>query len=347
MSVDRPGPAVTDPPLGPRPGVGVIMPILNEERHLEEAVTAVLAQDLDGVAGSLDVVLAVGPSSDRTEQLAQDLAAREPRVHVVPNPGGRTPDALNAAIAALPDRVEVVVRVDGHGILSAGYVATACRVLQETGAANVGGIMDAQGVSAFERAVAAAMTSRLGVGASRFHTGGAAGPVDTVYLGVFRRSWLERIGGFDTRFTRTQDWELNHRIRAAGGTVWFSPDLRVVYRPRATVGALSRQYLEYGRWRRVVARRHPGTLNLRYLAAPAALVGSVVGLVGGVFWWPLFVLPAGYATAVLVGGLTLSADLRPTERLLVPVVLPTMHLSWAWGFLTSRIRIEPKGESPA
>ena len=66
-----------------------------------------------------------------------------------------------------------------------------------------------------------------------------------------------------------EDWELNYRIRAAGGLVWFTPDLKVTYRPRATLGALAKQQFRYGRWRRVVARRYPETVNLRYLAPPA------------------------------------------------------------------------------
>ncbi|HET7660961.1 MAG TPA: glycosyltransferase, partial [Oryzihumus sp.] len=214
MPVPEPtsAPELTPAPATSLPAVSVVMPILNEERHLEEAVAAVLGQDY---AGPVEVVLALGPSRDRTDEIAAALAAADPRVHTVPNPSGRTPEALNAALGA--SRSDIVVRVDGHGVLDRDYVRTAVGLLEETGAANVGGLMDAEGVTTFERAVAAAMTSRLGVGASRFHTGGEAGPADTVYLGVFRREWLDRMGGYDPRFVRAQDWELNHRIREAGG----------------------------------------------------------------------------------------------------------------------------------
>lgn len=321
-------------PTATQPSVSVVVPVLNEERHLADAVAMILAQDYPG---PLDVVLALGPSTDATDAVAAALTS-EPRVRTVANPSGRTPDGLNAAIGASDG--EIVVRVDGHAELTVDYVRCAVAELARVGADNVGGIMDAQGTTPFERAVAWAMRSPLGVGSARFHTGGEAGAVDTVYLGVFRREALTRVGGFDSRFTRTQDWELNHRIRATGGTIWFSPRLRVVYRPRASVRALARQYLEYGRWRRVVTRLHPDTVSVRYLAAPAALVGCVVGLVGGLVWWPLFVLPVGYAAVVVIGGLALSGELSPAERLLVPVVLPTMHLAWGWGFLTSRIRID-------
>jgi succinoglycan biosynthesis protein ExoA len=313
------------------------MPILNEERHLEEAVTAAFDQRYDG---PLEVVLALGPSKDRTDEIARSLADRDARVHLVDNPSGRTADALNAAIKAAAG--DVVVRVDGHGLLDPDYVRTAVATLEATGAANVGGIMAAEGTTPFERAVAAAMTSRLGVGAARFHTGGQAGPADTVYLGVFRRSWLERVGGYDPHFVRAQDWEMNHRIRQADGLVWFTPELRVRYRPRATLGALSRQYFEYGRWRRVVSRTHRGTVNLRYLAPPAAVVGVGAGAVVGAVLTPWgWLLPAGYAALVAGGAAVVGSELTPGERARLAAVLATMHMSWGIGFLTSPASLVP------
>ncbi len=222
--------------MDPTPPVSVIMPLLNEERHLEEAVGAVVAQRYPG---EIQIVLAVGPSHDDTLGVAERLAERDPRITVVQNPSGRTPEALNLAVASAAH--DIIVRVDGHGFLSDGYIERAVRVLEETGAANVGGVMLAEGVTDLERAVAVAMTSPLGVGGARFHTGGHPGPADTVYLGVFRREWLDAAGGYDPRFTRAQDWELNYRIRQAGGVVWFDPALTVKYRPRPTLRALSRQ----------------------------------------------------------------------------------------------------------
>src|SRR5690606_35295431 len=212
------------------PAVSVIMPILNEERYLADAVARVLEQDYPG---ELELVLALGPSSDRTDEIARQIAAGDSRVRLVDNPAGRTPNALNVAIKA--SRHGIVVRVDGHGLLSDGYIRRAVGVLEETGAANVGGIMHADGETDFEHAVARAMTSPFGIGGAAFHVGGDEGPADTVYLGTFRREVLDRLGGYDEHFVRAQDWELNYRIRKAGETVWFTPDLRVTYRPRSNL----------------------------------------------------------------------------------------------------------------
>ncbi|MEU8569641.1 glycosyltransferase family 2 protein [Streptomyces pathocidini] len=318
------------------PAVSVIMPVLNEERHLRNSVRHILEQEY---AGELEVVIALGPSTDRTDEIAAELVRETAssswgRVHTVPNPTGRTPAGLNAAIKA--SRHPVVVRVDGHGMLSPDYIATAVRLLEETGAQNVGGIMHAEGENDWEHAVAAAMTSKIGVGNAAFHTGGTAGPAETVYLGVFRREALEQQGGYNEEFIRAQDWELNFRIREAGGLIWFSPELKVSYRPRPSVRALAKQYKDYGRWRHVVARYHQGSINLRYLAPPTALAAIAAGAVVGVALTPWgFAVPAGYAAAIAAGSVPAGKGLAPGARVRIPVALATMHMSWGWGFLTS------------
>jgi GT2 family glycosyltransferase len=184
------------------------------------------------------------------------------------------------------------------------------------------------------------MRSPFGVGASRFHTGGEAGAVDTVYLGAFRREALLAIGGFDERFTRAQDWELNFRLRENGGLVYFDPRLQVTYRPRSTVKALAKQYFEYGRWRRVVSRRHPGTINYRYLAPPIALAGFLASLISGALLSPYLFIPAGiYALFVLGASVKIAQSF--IEFFLLLTVLPTMHFAWGTGFITSPKSLVP------
>lgn len=318
------------------PSVSVVMPVVNEERHLPASVARVLDQDYPGHIG---VVLAVGPSRDRTREVAEKIAEGDPRVHVVDNPSGRTPSGLNLAIAAVES--DIVVRVDGHAMVPRDYIRTGVATLMRTGADNVGGIMAAHGETDTERAVALAMRSRFGVGDASFHVGGAEGPALTVYLGCFRRSAIERVGGYDESMVRAQDWELNLRIRETGGVVWFTPGMSVTYRPRSSLRALARQYHDYGRWRREVIRRHPDTVSLRYLAAPATVIavggGLVLAITGGVLGLPwliaLGLVPAvAYAVGNLVASVaTGSRDWRAALRL--PGVFATMHGAWGIGFL--------------
>lgn len=316
-------------------GVSVILPLLDEESYLTNAVKAILSQDF---LGPLEVILAIGPSKDRTQVIAEELRAHDSRVVLIENPTGRTAAGLNMAIKN--SRYPIIVRVDGHAEIPNNYISLAVDILKETGAVNVGGVMAAVGVTEFERAVARAMRSPLGVGASRFHTGGAAGPVDTVYLGVFLRSALVEVGGFDERFTRAQDWELNYRLRATGGLVYFDPRLHVTYRPRPSLRALSKQYFEYGRWRHVVMRRHLGTVNLRYLAPPFALIASVLSILLGSLISPLWFIPVAFYLLLLISA-SIAIGRSIGECLRLPWILLTMHMSWGAGFVTSPRSLVP------
>lgn len=319
------------------PGVSVIMPVLNEERHLAEAVRGVLDQHYPG---PLELIMAIGPSRDRTHEIAERLCAEDDRLVIVENPAGRTPSALNRAIAA--SHHDVVVRVDGHGELTPGYITGAVELLERTGAVNVGGVMDARGVTAFEQAVAYAYTSRLGIGGAKFHLEESAeGEAETVFLGVFRKQALLAAGGFDESMHRAQDWELNYRLRRAGGLIWFSPRLKVTYRPRSSFRALISQFYATGRWRREVVRRHSDTLSRRYLAPPVATAGiaggtaaALLGEATGRRWLRIgWLAPLGYAALVTAGAVFADRDLPPAARARLPFVLASMHLAWGAGFI--------------
>ena len=319
----------------PKREISVILPVRNEAAYLELSVSSILAQDFQG---QLEVILAIGPSHDSTMEIAREIAHLDKRVVIVENPSGRTAAGLNLAIAR--SQFSIIVRIDGHSEIPHNYLTLAFEILQESGAVNVGGIMAAVGNNLFERSVARAMRSPLGVGASRFHTGGSAGPVDTVYLGAFRKEALIAIGGFDERFTRAQDWELNFRLRSNGGLIHFDPRLVVTYRPRSTVKALARQYFEYGRWRRVVSRRHEGTINYRYLAPPFTVVVNALSLILGILVSTIFLLPVLiYALFILLASLVIGKSVG--EILSLPLILLTMHLSWGTGFLTSPKSLAP------
>lgn len=310
------------------PSVSVVMPVRNEADNIESAIQAVLAQ---GYPGELDVWVAVAPSDDATADLVDSLAAADPRVHGVPNPAGVTPAGLNAAIAASSG--QVIVRVDGHSELSAGYLRTAVEVMHTTGAVNVGGVQFAVGQTAVERAIAAVMMSRMGSGGAAYRSGVSSGPTDTVYLGVFDRAAGDAVGWFDERLIRNQDYELNIRLRAAGGVVWFDPRLVVTYRPRPSVRAFARQYYEYGCWKAEVLRLHRSSLRVRQIVPPLVSAVVVVAAAAAFVVPAALVIPVGYLAALAV---MTPASLR--ERLAVMTLAPVMHLSWSAGLLRGVVR---------
>lgn len=309
------------------PTVSVVIPIRNEAAHLETAVASVLAQEYPR---QFDVCLAVAPSHDATLSIAKTIADRDPRVTVVANPRGPTPAGLNAAIAA--SRGDVVVRVDGHSNLSDGYIKRAVETMVRTGAVNVGGMQVPEPRTPFEEAVASATTSWLGTGGATYRLGGDESPVDTVYLGVFDRSAGEVVGWFDETLIRNQDYELNIRLRKAGGEVRFDPALSVGYRPRSSWPALARQYFEYGYWKAEVLRRHPESLRFRQLVP--TLFGPALAVLAMIAYRSRLARTLLSAYAMLA---FLTAPGKPAERARIGVATATMHVAWSAGLWRSLV----------
>lgn len=316
------------------PSVSVIIPARYAEATIASTLDSVLAQDY---GGPVEVIVAVSGDSPATGAVIRE---RYPSVQVVDNPERTTPNALNAALRAASGAV--VARCDTHNYLPPDYLTVAVATLRRTGAAGVGGRQRPLGNAVFERTVGLAITTHLGAGDASYRMWDREGAADSIYLGVYRRSALDAVGGFEPAMTRGQDAEINWRLRQQGATVWYNPALTVFYRPRSSLRALSRQYFDYGRWKLAVLKRHPGELRLRHLACPALVVGLAasallagVGALGGS--GPALalaaVLPLLYLLTLVLGSAIIGIRRRDAAAaLLLPAALATMHLSWGIGF---------------
>lgn len=318
------------------------MPVLNEEQYLAAAVHSVLSQEFEG---EKEIILALAPSTDDTNRIAAELAAADQRIVIVQNPDAHIPEGLNAAIAA--SKYDVIIRVDAHSELSPNYTALGIRTLFEVNAANVGGIMHAQGKTPLQGAIARAYNSRFGLGGATYHRDGVAGEAESAYLGIFRRGPLLEAGMFDPSIRRGEDWELNLRLREAGHLVWFEPALRVTYWPRTTLRQLAQQMSATGTWRSRLVRRHrtknpwrffvPGALVLATLFAGITALLQLAGVLTGIpslVCSLIYLAPASYLVLNALVSFRQAEARTLRDRLLNMLVFATMHYCWGWGFLT-------------
>ena len=309
------------------PSVSVLIPARNAEKTISATLDSVLSQDYPG---SVEVIVVVEPGTGATYDL---LLQRYPTVQVIPNVEGGVGAGINLALRRATG--EMIIRCDAHTLLPCRYVRHAVETLQRTAAANVGGRQQPVGVTFFEQAVAIAMTSFLGAGNAPHRVGGPEGPTETAFLGAFRRSALDAVGGYNPDLLRGQDYDINWRLRAHGETVWFDPDLVTTYRPRRTLRDLARQYFDYGRWKCTIVRQQPASLLPRHLAAPLLVLGlATSGFLGvATASGPVMTaLPLTYIFILTVKALTVGVRSRASAAVLLPLVLSTMHLSWGIGF---------------
>lgn len=308
-------------------GVSVIIPVLNEEKHLAKTVQSVLSQKY---AGAVEIILTLGPSSDKTNEVAKQIANEHKNVQLLDNPRGLTTVGLNAAIKKT--KYQVIARIDAHSEPDENYFEIGVRELLLQKADLIGGIMAAKGYGSFQKAVAWAYTSRFGIGGAKFHVGGKAGEAESAYLGIFQKSALERVGGYNEEIIRGEDWDLAQRIKASGGLVWFSPELRVTYWPRGNWKKLAQQFFSTGVWRGELTRQNPARASYRYWVPPMLVLLVATGLVNLATGNYLGIFPAALYLLGVVGIATTVRSLTLKSRIALVIVLPTMHFSWGIGF---------------
>jgi len=324
-------------PVAPVPWVSVVLPIRNEADHIEACLERLLAQDYP--KDRLEILVVDGRSDDATRDVVERVQARHPEaeLRLLDNPGRTVPPALNLAIRAA--RGDVIVRMDGHAVPTGDYLSACVAALARSGAANVGGVVVAEGATPFGQAVALATQHPLGAGDAKHRIGGAPGDVDTVPFGAFRRDVFERVGMFDESLVRNQDYEFNVRIRAAGERVHFDPSIRFSYTPRGSVRALWSQYFQYGWWKVETVRRHPSSLRWRQAVPPAFVLGLIVALLAApwsaIAGVALIAVLAVYLGAIGVASWRVArAPATPAGLLLAFLVI---HFGFSLGFLLNLV----------
>jgi succinoglycan biosynthesis protein ExoA len=315
------------------PAVSIVVPCRNEMHYIEICVRSILAQE--SPAGGFEVIVADGMSDDGTRDILDRLAREDPRLQIVDNPGRIVPTGLNAAVRVAQG--QIIIRMDAHTEYAPDYVRQCVSVLQETGADNVGGPWVAKGVGYMGRVIAAAFQSPFSAGGACGHDPSYEGMLDTVYLGCWPIEVFERIGLFDEELVRNQDDEFNLRLIRAGGKIWQSPRIRCWYRPRGSLGALFRQYMQYGYWKVRVIQKHKIPASARHLV-PSCFVLALITLSPMSLWWSL----AGWGWLGLVGTYwmgNIAASLLTAARQgwklfpLLPPVFACYHLAYGYGFL--------------
>ena len=326
------------------PFVTMILPIRNEARYIARCLEAVLTQDYP--RGRIEVLVVDGMSDDGTREIVQKTLERfnvstfqRCSVQVIDNPSRIVPTALNRGVRQA--RGEIIIRVDGHAVIAPDYVRLCVHDLANGDADCVGGPIRTLGETWMARGIAIAQSSPFGVGNAAFRYAHRAQYVDTLAFGAYRREVFDRIGLFDEELARNQDDEFNYRLTRSGGKIWLDPAIRSDYFSRASLGALWKQYWEYGFWKVRVIQKHGRPASWRHLV-PAAFVLAVaasviLGMVGESLM-PVLAVAASYAAASLAASLALAFRKGWRYLPLLPLAFATMHVAYGVGFLWGWVR---------
>ena len=321
------------------PFVSVVMPVRNEAAFIERSVGSVLAQDYP--SDRMEILIADGMSQDGTTAIIRSLEEKDSAVKTVDNPGKIVATGLNASLRRA--RGEVIVRVDGHCEIEKDYVSRCVSHLLNDEVEAVGGPLETIGESYVARVIAAAMSSRFGVGGSAFRLANSQTQfTDTVAFPAYTRRVIDRAGPFDEELVRNQDDEYNYRLRKLGVKILLAADVRSRYYSRATLPKLWRQYFQYGYWKVRVLQKHPRQMQVRQFAPPlfvATLVmAALLTLLLPTAGYPLAVIAAVYSLTAL--GASIGSARRNGWKLLplLPIAFAVLHLSYGFGFLIGLLK---------
>jgi glycosyltransferase involved in cell wall biosynthesis len=329
--------------------VSVIVAVRNEEAFIRETVAAIRAQEF---GGRIEFLFVDGRSEDRTKPILEELAGSDPRIRILDNPEKQLASALNIGLRNA--RGEFVAQMDAHTYYPPNYVADGVDRLRRGDVDWVTGPPIPHGVGPWSRRVALALDSWMGTGgsnkwASRLKAAAAAssngGEIDldtSVFAGVWRRSKLEKLGGWDEGWPVNHDSELAARLLESGGRIVCLPALGARYVPRNSLRGLASQYSRYGFYRAKTSRRHPSSLRRSHLLAPAVVLTAAAALLAPP---PLRSIARAGLAAYVLAVLSASAQVAPRgsagDAVGLPVVFVTMHVAWGVGFLVGCVRNGP------
>jgi glycosyltransferase involved in cell wall biosynthesis len=320
-------------------------------KYIRKVLDSVVNQDcLD----EMELLIADGMSTDGTRDILNEYIQKFSHIQLVDNPQGIVPTGMNLALRR--SKGDIIIRLDGHTIISSDYVRLCVETLARTGADNVGGCMNAVGTTAFSKAISAATSSPFGVGGGRFHYSTKEEWVDTVYLGAWPRSVFIKIGLFDEELIRDQDDEFNYRILDNGGKIFLNPKIHSDYFVRNTPSALFKQYFQYGLYKVRVLQKHSRQIRTRQFVPPLFVLSITGGfLLSLIVYWGWILLVA--IISVYLVGLIISSILIAFQKgwelfFFLPVCFLILHISYGIGFISGLIRFiarwqDKKGKTPS
>ena len=324
--------------------ISILVPTFNEERYIERCLTSILAFELPS-AETIEVLVLDGRSTDHTRELVAARAAGDTRISLIDNPGRLQSRGLNIGIARAAG--DWIMRLDAHTIYPADYLRECYETAKRTGADNVGGrCTTLPGGPSYGASVVQALTThRFGVGNSGFRTHAPEGRRDTVPFGFFRRDVFSRVGLFDERLERAQDYEFNRRIAKHGGTVHFSPTIHsTYYNLPSFVSFLKKQATKQGPFNAYMWFVAPYTFAARHAVTGAFALffwlGGALSLAAPFLAVPFLSILALYCLLAMVAGLQQAFRFREWRHAFsLPPAFLLFHLVHGTGLLTGLFRL--------
>lgn len=304
--------------------LSIIIPTLNESEHIDPLVHSVNRIDQT----EKEIIFVDGGSVDDTLLRIRQLQKTNPNIQLVPNPDKFVSQGFNRALKVA--RGKYVSLIGAHAAYPENYFGNCIKHIEGGECEVAGGFLKHEGKGIAGEAIAGCMGSIFGVGDTEFRTKPEKNYVDSVAFAVYDRRIFPKVGLFDEQLVRNQDDEFHYRLNRAGMRILLLPELETVYFVRNSLGALFRQYYQYGFYKPLVFKKVQNSIRLRH-SIPGLFVLYLLSLPAA-FFWPFWTGPfLLYLALDLV--FSFNRKGRFAVKLTSMAVFPTLHLAYGIGFL--------------
>jgi len=326
-----------------KPKVSVIIPCFNEEEFIAKCLDSLLSQDFP--KEDMEILVIDGNSKDRTQEIVREYIKKYPLIKIFENPKKYTPFALNIGIKNA--KGEIIVRTDAHATYENDYISKCIKYLERYKADNIGGIQKvvSKEDTLVSKAIAASFSNLFGTGDSYYRTGSKEPKeVDTVFCGCYRKEVFNKIGFFNEKLFRSQDMELNMRLKKAGGKIMLIPDIIVRYHPKSDLIGFWKHNILDGVWAIYPLKFVKTPLKLRHLLPFIFVLSLISFLITGFFCPFCFKLFLGIILLYLAVNLYFSFVISLKEKdlryfFILPLVFAIRHFGYGIGSLLGLIKI--------
>lgn len=322
------------------PFVSVLLVTRNEKDYIEKSLLSLINQTYP--KSKYEIIIADGKSDDGTLDIIkriQSLYIKEDfHISVYCNEKKILASGWNLAIKAA--KGDYVTRIDAHATAEPDFIENSVQAILRTDATCVGGKLTSVSLDGSENVISKVLSSPFGVGNSSFRVSNQACYTDTAVYGLYKKSVFPEVGYFDEKMVRNQDIELHSRIKAAGYKFYFDPSIKSTYYTRNTFNKMLKQAYGNGFWNMILLKRRGSALSLRHIVPFAFVTFLLFSIIGGFFYYPIWILGIGIICLHLCLGLYYAC--KKTNKLIeileMPWIFICLHLTYGWGFLMAIFR---------
>lgn len=314
----------------------------NEEKTLPRLLEDIKKQDYP--AGQMEILLIDSRSEDTTMQVMQKFAEENHqyiRVTVEKNGKRTLPAGWNVALKLFQG--DVILRIDAHARIPSDFVRKNVECL-ENGEDVSGGPRPnlPEEDTPWQRLLLLAETSMFGSGIASFRRESNKKYVKSMFHPAYRREVFEKAGKYDERLVRTEDNEMNYRIRKCGFRLCYDPSIRSWQYTRSSLKKMMKQKFGNGYWVVLTLKICPKCLSVYHfvpLAFVLAVIGSTILAICGKTW-PAKTLWGAYGLAALgMSVLAVKGKEKHPFQLLLPGIFLLLHGSYGIGSLAGLLKL--------